>query len=69
MITSLRALRAQFWQGNPGLPRRRIRDYTGTGLMYPTDTRVAFVEWIDAMHRDGQISTKLARRATLTKGD
>lgn len=68
-ITSQRDLRRAFWEAHPNLPRRRIRNYAGTGLMYPTDTRVAFVDWLDSMERSGEISAELANRATLTKGD
>jgi hypothetical protein len=64
-ITNQRALRAAFWDAHPTLPRRKIRNYTGTGKMYPTDTRVAWVDFIDYMARDGSISTELANRACL----
>ncbi len=64
-ITNQRALRAAFWAAHPQLPRRRIRDYSGKGLMYPTDTRVTFVDWIDRLQRDGVVSSDLADRATL----
>lgn len=64
-ITTQRALRAAFWLAHPAMRRRRVRDYTGTGLMHCTDTRVAWVDWIDAMQRDRQISSELADRATL----
>ena len=64
-FTNQRALRAAFWTAHPNLPRRMVRDYSGKGKMYPTDTRVAWVEWIDYMQRDGRISQELANRATL----
>jgi hypothetical protein len=32
---------------------------------YPADTRVAWVDWIDGMCKDGIISQALAQRATL----
>jgi hypothetical protein len=63
--TTVRELRRAFWAAHPTLPRRRITSYTGTGRMYPTDTRVAWVDFIDHMARDGQISSDLAQRATL----
>lgn len=68
-ITTQAALRRAFWEAHPDLPRRRIRNYAGNGLMYPTDTRVAFVDYIDALERNRDISPELARRATLSKGD
>lgn len=67
-ITSMRALRAAFWRDNPKASRKMITDYSGKGKMYCTDTRVAFVDYIDALQRAGQISEDLANRATL-KGD
>ena len=33
--------------------------------MWPTDTRCAFNDWLDALQKDGQISEALADRATL----
>jgi hypothetical protein len=65
MITTQKALRALFWQTFPDLPRRRIRDYSGTGLMHCIDTRCAWVDWIDFLERAGDISPALAARATL----
>lgn len=64
-ITNQRDLRRAFWEQNPELSRQRITDYTGKGRMYTTDTRVAWVDWIDAMQRSGEISAELAQRATL----
>lgn len=58
-ITSQRQILAEFWRVHPDLSRRRI------GADYPTDTRVAFVDFIDFLERNGEISDKLAQRATL----
>jgi len=33
--------------------------------MYVTDTRCAFVDYIDMLHRNGQISDALAQNITL----
>jgi hypothetical protein len=65
LYTSQRAVVRAFWQAHPDLPRRRIRDYVGTGLMHVTDVRVAFVDFIDALERNGDISAELAQRVTL----
>tara|TARA_R110000868_G_scaffold103112_1_gene284029 strand:+ start:3400 stop:3597 length:198 start_codon:yes stop_codon:yes gene_type:complete len=65
MITTQKAIRAAFWSAHPGLTRRTIRDYAGTGRMYPVDTRCAFADFVDYLHRAGQISDCLADRATL----
>lgn len=65
MITTQKELRRAFWAQHPHLPRRKIRNYSGNGTMYPTDTRCAWVDWIDYMQKDRQISDALADRATL----
>ena len=65
MMTTQRQVRAAFWEAHPDLPRRKIRNYSGNGTMYPTDTRVAFVDYVDFLSRDGQISQALAQRVTL----
>jgi len=65
MITNLKDLRKLFWLEHPGLSRRKIKDYSGNGKMYCTDTRCAFVDWLDAMEKSGQLKEGLAERATL----
>lgn len=55
-----RQLRRLFWGQHPTLTRRRLSDGS-----YPTDTRVAWVDWIDMLARDGSITEQLAQRATL----
>ncbi len=67
MMTTQKQIRAAFWEAYPTLPRRRIRDHAGTGLMYPVDTRCAFVDFIDYLEKSGQISPALADRATLER--
>lgn len=64
-ITTQKELRREFWQTFPNLSRKRIKDYSGNGLMYCTDTRSTFVDWVDALSKDGSISEELADRATL----
>jgi hypothetical protein len=65
MMTSQKEIRAAFWAAHPTLPRRKIRDYAGTGRMHVTDTRCAFVDFVDYLQTSGQISEALANRATL----
>jgi hypothetical protein len=68
MITNQRDLRRAFWEQHAHLPnitRKKIRNYSGNGTMHNTDTRCAFVDWVDAMSKSGQISQALAERATL----
>lgn len=64
MLTA-KQVREQFWRDHPDLSRKRVRSYSGRGTMYVTDTRCAFVDYIDMLHRDGQISDALAQNITL----
>ena len=63
-------IRASFWATHPDLPRRRYRyawtqsDKTAE-LVYPVDTRCAFVDYVDQLQQSGEISESLALRATL----
>ncbi len=63
-------IKALFWETFPNLPRRRYRyswnpsDKTAE-LVYPIDTRCAFVDFVDALHRAGQITDKQADSITL----
>ena len=63
--TTQQQVRAAFWNMHPDLPRRKIANYTGNGKMYRTDTRCAFVDFVDYLSNDGQISQELAQRVTL----
>ena len=60
MITNQKDLRRAFWQQHPTLTRRRNSDGD-----YVTDTRCAFVNWVDRMERNSVITEALAQRATL----
>ena len=64
-ITTQVQIRKIFWEQHPDLPRKKIKNYAGNGTMYCTDTRCAFVDFVDYLARDGQISAALADRATL----
>ena len=63
--TTQRSLRRAFWAQHPHLTRRKIPNYSGHGTLHVTATRCAWVEWIDHLARDNQISQALAQRATL----
>lgn len=63
--TNQREIRRAFWAAHPRLSRRQIRNYSGQGLMYPTDTRCAFCDFLEMLARNGEISQALADRATL----
>jgi hypothetical protein len=59
-ITNQKDLRAEFWETFPELTRR-----PGPQDKQVADTRMAFVDWIDMLAREGSISEALAQRATL----
>jgi hypothetical protein len=71
-MTNQKQIRAAFWEAFPNLPRRRYRyswnprDKTAE-LVFPIDTRCAFVDYLDQLQRAGIISESLANRATLEK--
>lgn len=61
MIKTVQQLRDQFWLDHP-----EFKECSGrTQNNYSTDIRVTWVEYIDYMQRDGQISEQLANVATL----
>lgn len=67
---TFKEIRALFWQTYPDLPRRRYRyswnrSDKSAELVYPIDTRCAFVDFIDALHRDGRINENTANKITL----
>lgn len=65
MIKNNKELNAHFREAFPELDFKKIRDYAGTGKMYKTDTRCAFVDYIDTLSRNGQINESLANSAHL----
>lgn len=59
-------IRAAFWDTFPELTRRvGPRGRTLPQNQQPADTRMAFVDFVDTLHRDGMIADKLAQRVTL----
>jgi hypothetical protein len=58
MYTTQKEIRAAFYAEHPTASRRPQNDQ-------PADIRMAFCEFIDALHRAGLISDSLADRATL----
>lgn len=63
-ITSQAEIRRMFWDTFT-VERRRIPDHSGRGTMHTADARMAFVDFVDHLARDGDISPALAQRATL----
>jgi hypothetical protein len=69
-MTNQKQIRAAFWAAHPAANRKRYpaRDWTRQDKSqrdYCTDTRCAFVDFVDFLARSGQISEALAARATL----
>lgn len=67
-MTAQKQIRAAFWrdhQGIKGISRRKITDCSGAGKMHNTDTRCAFVDYVDHLSKSGVISAELADRVTL----
>jgi len=63
-------IRDLFWALNPNLPKRKYRyswnqSDKSAELVYPTDTRCAFVDFVDSLQKNGQITETLANRVTL----
>ena len=63
--TNQKQIRVAFWEAFPELPRQKYKWRTQKESFYLTDTRCAFVDFIDNLHRNGHISDQLANRATL----
>lgn len=66
MIITKKAIRQLFWQENPNLSRKKITSYDGKGKMYKTDTRVAFVDFVQTLHSNKQISDNMVQKITLS---
>ena len=69
-MTNQKQIRQAFWEAHPTANRKKYpaRDWTRENKSqrdYCTDTRCAFVDFLDHLARDGQISESLANRATL----
>ena len=72
MMTTQRQVRAAFWAAwrrgefQPlRVTPRKITNYSGTGKMHNTDTRCTFVDWLDGLSKNGEVSAELADRVTL----
>lgn len=63
MITNQKDLRRAFWESvedYPTITNKRLRNGD-----YPTDTRIAWCDFIERIRRESVISEKMAQRATL----
>lgn len=69
-MTNQKQIRAAFWEAHPTASRKKYpaRDWTREDKSrrdYCTDTRCAFVDFVDHLNRSQIISDQLASRATL----
>jgi hypothetical protein len=67
MITNQKDLRAAFWAANPSFEfqAREAGIFSKSQNYHCATVRCSFVDFVDAMQKSGQISEKLAFRATL----
>jgi hypothetical protein len=72
MMTTQKQVRTAFWKawrdghfGTLHVTPRKIPNYSGNGRMHNTDTRCAFVDWLDFQQKDDQLAEGLASRVTL----
>jgi hypothetical protein len=60
-LTTQKQIRQEFWDFSPEFAQYEGRRQNDC----PTDVRVAFVDFVDSLARNGEISHKLAERVTL----
>ena len=72
MYTTQAQIRKAFWQAardgyfqGMDVTPRKIPNYSENGKMHNTDTRCAFVDFLDSLSKSGEVSSELADRATL----
>ena len=67
MITTQKQIRAQFWLDHPSLDHqaREAGIRSKPQNEHCATVRCAFVDYVDMLRRNGQISEALANRATL----
>jgi len=59
-MKTIAEVRQAFWNAH-----HFVRHAGWTQNLYPTDTRVEFVDFVDSLARDGTITEALAQRVTL----
>lgn len=66
-MKTIKQVRECFWQflniASPELAQQRRSKKTQND--YCADIRMIFCDWVDAMHKNGQISDSLANKVTL----
>lgn len=61
MLTTQKQIRESFWDNHPQFKRKG----RNTQNSYPADIRMAFIDFIDYLSKDNQISDKLRDKVTL----
>lgn len=66
-ITTQKQIRSEFWAQNPSFDRQaREAGIRSKSQNFQCATvRCAFIDFVESLHRDGQISDALVNRATL----
>lgn len=64
-MNTITQIRESFWHSEFSEPFQSEYRKTYRQNQYRTDIRCAFVDYVDALSRDGQITEKLANRVTL----
>jgi hypothetical protein len=68
-MTTQQQVRDSFWQFlkevSPKLAAQKKTGKNNVQNMYCTDIRCSFVDYVDSLHRNGEISDTLANRVTL----
>ena len=66
-MTTQKQIRAAFWQQHPDLEAHALKwgIKTAPQNRHNATTRTAFVDFVDYLHRSGEISDALAQRVTL----
>jgi len=62
-MKTINQIRRAFWEAYPQFKSEYRKTYRQNE--YRTDIRCCFVEFVDHLHRDGQITDNLAQRVTL----
>jgi len=63
MYTTQKQVRQAFWETHPAASKKILETFDRS--TYTCDTRCAFVDYIDSLARNGDISENLASRITL----
>ena len=62
-MTTQKQVRESFWNAFPEFKSEYKKTYTQN--QYRTDIRCSFVDYVDSLAKNGEISEKLAQRVTL----